>query len=202
MFEVIQKIKIIDFNKNNNLNKINNKDKSTHIINLISHKLSLRMFVFSMFIFLNVFVLKSEDIVLTDLDKKDNIASTYKIGLAFQYNFLRNSLGFSEFTSTNRPDTKFNNYNDRFLSPKLYLEYFYRDNLAFGLNFSYNNMSYSDKLNEEFLVSNQGTPILATIQTITNAKINTFNISPKVLLNYENFQFETSMNVFFCLNQI
>lgn len=188
MIEVIQKIKIKNFN-------ITNKNNNLKLLRLY-------LFAFIFYNFGNSFNIKAEDLIETNAQSKNSISSTYKIGLAFQYNFLRNSLGFSEFTSTNRPDIKFNNYNDRFLSPKLYLEYFYRDYMALGLNFSYNNMSYSDKLNEEFLVSNQGTPTLATIQTITNAKINTFNISPKVLLNYENFLFETSMNVFFCLNQI
>ena len=142
------------------------------------------------------FLPKSTTLYCNDISE-DNFE--YKIGLNFKYNQLNHRLDFNEFLSTNRPDFQFNNFKDNTLQPELYLEYKLNDLINVGMNASFLKFTYNDNTNEQFLVSNQGTPTLANIRTTTLTNFNTFILSPKFSLNYDNFALNTTFNVFFCL---
>jgi hypothetical protein len=169
----------------------------------ILNQINIRKYQFILLSILTLFFNLSLDLFSQEEIKNQDIntVNEYKLGLNFKYNNLVHKLNFNEFLSTNRPDQIFNNYTDNTLQPEIFVEYKLNDLINIGMNFSYLKLNYNDFIDEQFLVSNQGTPTLANIRTSTLTNFSAFSISPKVSINYQNFAINGNFNVFFCLIQ-
>lgn len=169
----------------------------------IFEKLNIRFYNFILLLILTIFFSFNFDLYSQEysINPKINTIHEYKFGLNFKYNNLIHKLNFDEFLSTNRPNQIFNNYTDNSLQPEFFAEYKVNDWFNIGLNLSYLKFNYNDNIDEQFLVSNQGTPTLANIRTSTLTNFSAFSLSPKVSFNYENIALNGNFNVFFCLIQ-
>lgn len=174
----------------------------TNCIDIIK-ELNIRFYNFKLLLILTLLLSLNKDL----FSQQDNLnpeiitINEYKFGLNFKYNNLTHRLNFNEFISTNRPDFQFNDFRDISLQPEIFVEYKVNNWFNIGLNASYLKLNYNDDIDEQFLVSNQGNPVLANIRTSTITNFSAFSLSPKASLSYENFAINSNFNVFFCLIQ-